>query len=230
VEQTIAGGEVQMTVKRKQWLDEKRAQAVERYDRIFSEDYDEKWGEISPSHKKYVEEILGRLSPGDSILDAACGTGKYWPFLGDYRVTGIDQSGQMLAKLKRKYPEATTHVQSLQELELDNTFSGILCIDAMENIPPEDWGIVIANFSQHLEPAGFLYITVEQTTEEQIRKAHISAKKWGLPVLPGEVALEVYHFYPLPQNVKKWLTDEGFAIIRDDHGDGYWHLLCQKKI
>jgi hypothetical protein len=77
----------------------RRALSVERFDTVHSPAYDEHWGEISPSHADFVPRLLRRTSPGGLVLDAACGTGKYWLVLlaAGMQVLGVDQSAGMLA-------------------------------------------------------------------------------------------------------------------------------------
>jgi hypothetical protein len=55
-------------------------------------DYDERWARICPTHERMLRRFLDRCAPDGRILDAACGTGKYWPLiLGSGRsVLGID--------------------------------------------------------------------------------------------------------------------------------------------
>lgn len=60
---------------RRSWLEERRILTQVRYDTIFSQDYDVKWGSISPTHRRFVEKLISLTPPGSTILDAACGTG-----------------------------------------------------------------------------------------------------------------------------------------------------------
>ena len=89
------------------------------------------------------------------ILDAACGTGKYWPSIlqTGRSVRAVDQSAGMLAQASAKYPDVPTRKLGLQELDYEQAFDGIICMDAMENVFPEDWPLVMANFHRALKPA-----------------------------------------------------------------------------
>jgi SAM-dependent methyltransferase len=89
---------------RRAFVAERRRASVQRYDDLHSEHYDENWGEISPSHAAFVERLTTLvLVRGVDVLDAACGTGKYWPTLlaAGLRVTGADQSAGMLGQARR---------------------------------------------------------------------------------------------------------------------------------
>jgi ubiquinone/menaquinone biosynthesis C-methylase UbiE len=51
--------------------------------------------------------LIESTPPQGHILDAACGTGKYFAMIlaGGRRITGADQSGGMLAQATAKHPE-----------------------------------------------------------------------------------------------------------------------------
>lgn len=138
---------------RQEWLKEKRKLAEIRYDEIFSIDYDEKWGKINDIHKTNLAYFLNLLPQGVIVLDAACGTGKYRQIINDtgYHVLGIDQSQQMLNKAVSKYKNIETNKLGLQEINYNDEFYGVVCIDAMENVFPEEWLLVLENFYNALK-------------------------------------------------------------------------------
>lgn len=55
-----------------------------------------------------LEFYLSFARPGDNILEALCGSGRFLvPFLDrGFRVSGVDLSGDMLARLRQKAPDA----------------------------------------------------------------------------------------------------------------------------
>ena len=91
---------------------ERRAASTHRFDTIYSPHYDENWGAVSPSHAAFVARLVGLVRQDGGVLDAACGTGKYWPALlaAGLRITGVDQSAGMLSQARRKYPEVPSRV------------------------------------------------------------------------------------------------------------------------
>ena len=54
-------------------------------------DFDAQWGEIEPTHQAFVERFLQLLPPDGRVLDAACGTGKYFPMVlaSERRLLGV---------------------------------------------------------------------------------------------------------------------------------------------
>ena len=123
------------------WLRERRQTAEERHDAIHAFTYDEQYGEIGPTHRRFVVDLLERCPPGGTVLDAACGTGKYFAMVTDSgrRVVGTDQSTGMLGRARARFPAVPLERVGLQELDFAAEFDAVMCVDAMENIPPEDW-------------------------------------------------------------------------------------------
>ena len=82
----------------------------------------------------------------------ACGTGKYFAMVLDAgrRVVGTDQSTGMLARARARFPAVPLERVGLQELDFEAEFDAVMCIDAMENVPPEDWPTVVGNLRRAL--------------------------------------------------------------------------------
>ena len=63
-----------------------------------------------------------------------------------HSVVGIDQSAGMLARAREHFPEAQYEKISLQEMDFREAFDGIICMDAMEHVCPEDWPGILRKF------------------------------------------------------------------------------------
>ena len=220
-------------MEREEWRRERRLWNEVQMDTIWARQYDERWGaEISESHRLMLGHFLDRCPPHARILDAACGTGKYWPLLLErgFSVVGTDQSAQMLARAHEKHPDVAVERVGLQELSFSDAFDGAICLDAMENVFPEDWPLVLGNFARALDAQGHLYITVELESEEELRIAYEAGQRLGLPLIFGEYAHHGgYHFYPTDEQTRGWLEDAGFALVETAEGDGYRHYLSVKR-
>ena len=219
---------------RQRWLAERRQTAEERHDTIHAFTYDEHYGEIGPTHRRFVTDLVEGCPPGGTVLDAACGTGKYFAMVLDAgrRVVGTDQSTGMLARARGRFPAVPLERVGLQELAFDGEFDAVMCIDAMENIPPEDWPRVLAGLRRALRPDGRLYLTVEEPDPADLERVQAEAVARGLPVVPGEMAEEGagYHYYPSRQQVAGWLEEAALVVEAEagsdeGDGDGYLHLL-----
>ncbi len=186
------------------------------------------------------------------ILSAACGAGRYDGMLleAGYSVAGIDQSAGMLARAKEHFPQVQYKKMALQEMHFREEFDGIICMDAMEHICPEDYPGILRGFQEALKPGGVLYFTAdrEEAPDFDLEVYYAQAKALGLPVVFGEVAQEaieqrvkenlevpeegndpVYHYYPPLAKVRKWIDQAGLAIEADGAGSGLHHFLVRKK-
>jgi len=140
-------------------------------------------------------------------------------------VLGVDQSGGHLARARSKFSQVPTEKHDLQDLPYTEEFDGVMCVDAMEFVPPEDWPVVLARFRRALRLGGWLYLTVELAREDRVRVANPEARDSGLPVVEGEVMWEepdgYYHHYPSMEQVRAWLAPAGFLI--EQEAEGAWH-------
>lgn len=220
---------------RRAWLDEQRVRAEERYDRLYSRTYDDDDIPITPIHRRFVEKVIESCPPGGAILDAPCGTGRYFEMVlaSGRTVVGIDQSAGMLARARAKHPEVVLEKVGLQELEFDGAFDAAMCIDAMEYVFPEDWPRVLARLHRAVRGSGLIYLTVEQIDPAEIASVFAEATADGLPVVHGENIRRGggYHYYPTPDRVSRWLAAEGLQIV--DQGIsrartyGYLHIVAR---
>ncbi len=253
-------------MERSEWLKDMRLKAEALYDRG-APLYWVTWGMDHPAtHHAYLQKFLALLPAGGRILSAACGAGRFDdPLLeAGFSVTGADQSAGMLARAREhfpaaRYPQLRYEKVGLQELaatpSYQGAFDGLICMDSMEHIPPEDYPGILRGFSAVLKPGGLLYFTAEthQTAledGEDLAEAYERARLKGLPVVPGEVVDEidtayplamsgqvldskvshnaVYRYYPALAQVRAWLAQAGLVLLEEGHGDDVHHLLARK--
>jgi SAM-dependent methyltransferase len=156
---------------------------------------------------------LGLCPPQGLVLDAACGTGKYWPLIlaSGRTVFGIDQSQGMLARAHEKFPDVPIEKVGLQEMRYQEAFDGAICMDALEMVCPEEWPLVLSNLCGAIQPKAYAYFTVETAVEQDIENAFAECRRLGLPVVYGE-----------------WVQGAQFTLIEDTFGEEYHHFLVQK--
>jgi len=75
---------------------------------------------------------------------------------------------------------------ALQDLAFVELFDAVVCIDALENVGPEDWPPVISALAAAVRPGGPLYVTVEQADPAYIDRTYEQARAAAHPVVPGE--------------------------------------------
>jgi len=141
----------------------------------------------------------------------------------------------MLAQAARKHPDVPVSLAPLTGIDAVGAFGGVICVDAMEYVPPEEWPIVLSAFHRALEPAGLLYLTVEEADRAELDREFEQLRRAGHPVVPGESIQgpdpredDGYHFYPSSGSVDGWLRDAGFEVLVDEPGDDYRHLIARR--
>ena len=219
---------------RQAWLAERRSAVVAVYN-AEAPGYDEH-EYPSDLQREWVVRALCLIPPGGIVLDAPCGTGKYFPMVAaaGHQVVGVDQSTGMLAQARARGIAFRLEQVALQDLSYVREFDAVLTVDAMENIPPEDWPLVLANLHRAVRPGGVMYLTVEEVEQAEIDQAFQSLSAWGLPAVRGEIVegdVAGYHYYPGREQAVEWFEREGLAILDEDFrredGWGYRHfLLC----
>ena len=229
-----------MTTNRRAWLDERRAAVQLDYDRD-APTYDTDLYPISDAHRAFVTRVAENCPPDGVVLDIPCGTGRYFELVvaQGRRVVGADQSAGMAAQARARGLAQSVEQIGLQELAQTAAFDGVLCIDAMEHVPPEDWPRVVDNLARALRAGGLLHLSLEVMAdhEAQVERAYADALARGMPAVRGEDVGEEtggYHFYPSEQQVAGWLSEAGLQIVEDvtdlTYGEwGYRHLLLEHR-
>jgi SAM-dependent methyltransferase len=114
-------------------------------------------GGLFAADEPVVAEYLAGREPGVA-LDAACGTGRFAEFLAKrgHRVIGLDSSPDMLARARRRVPEAKFGVAGLDRLPLpDDCVDVIVCALALDHVACLD--PVLAEFTRVLRPGHLRY-------------------------------------------------------------------------
>jgi ubiquinone/menaquinone biosynthesis C-methylase UbiE len=222
------------TVDRASWIGERRRAVIASYDDDAPE-YDAIDYPTETQHA-WVSRLVESCPAGGTILDAPCGTGRYFGLIvaAGRNVVGVDQSSGMLAQAEsRGLAESVLHV-GLQEMDFVATFDGVMCVDAMENVSPEDWPTVLANLRRSVRPAGLVYMTIEEVDDDVVDEAFAQLQQQGLPAVRGEVVegdVASYHYYPGRPQADEWLSAAGFTAIDEatsqHDGWAYRHLLLR---
>ena len=220
------------SVNRRVWLAEVMQKKLERFDGLYAPTYDQEWGAIPQTHRRFVRRIIESAPQRGCILDAACGTGRFFPMILESGRTlrGADWSVGMLGIARAKHPDVRIDCARLQALAFDAEYDGVICVDALENLPPEDWTVSLAGLGRAAKHEALIYVTVElPESTEVVAAAYERAIARGWPVVPGEVTDEDgYHYYPGRDEVCVWLHEAGLDAVDETDADGYRHLLCRR--
>jgi SAM-dependent methyltransferase len=221
-------------MERQVWLAERRAALAAAWDAEAATYGDEEYP--WDTQREWVARVLGLIPPGGTVLDAPCGTGKYFPMLAaaGHRVAGADQSAGMLARARARGIAFSLEHTSLQDLSYPGRFDAVLTIDAMQHIPPEDWPGVLAGLRRAVRPGGLVYLTVQDLHQHHIQRAFESLCARGLPAVRGELAEEDtpgYHYFPGRDQAAGWFGQQGLVIVDEGfwrgNGWGHHHFLLR---
>jgi SAM-dependent methyltransferase len=219
---------------RTEWLARRQAAVLETYD-AEAPTYDED-EYPSEAQREWIGRFLREVRPGGTVLDAPCGTGKYFDMVvsAGFRVVGIDASAGMLSQARARGLAVRVERARLEDIDFDAAFDGAMCVDAMENVPPEDWPPVLGNLRRAVRTGCPLYLTVEEVEESAIAEAFERLAGSGLPAVYGEVVegdVAGYHYYPGRDRVVEWLRDAGLEISAEGFNRvedwGYRHFLLR---
>ncbi len=214
------------------WLREQRRLSEERTERLYTAFSDLMPDEaLSELQVAFLRRFLSHLKPPRRVLDAACGAGRAWDLLleGGCQVTGVDQSAAVIAYVMKLHPRVIAARLSLQEIAWEDAFEGAICVNAMENIFPEDWVRVLSNFYAALAAGGVLYFTLPVAAPDRLEEAYRRAVALDWPVLPGEFLDEDgYRYFPAAPRVRDWLLTAGFVTLAEEADHFTLHWLVQK--
>ncbi|MEA1985509.1 MAG: class I SAM-dependent methyltransferase [Euryarchaeota archaeon] len=110
-----------------------------------------------------TSEVRSNLRPGQRILDAGCGKGRYLlPLTDSYDICGTDVSLIALhaakERLERRSRDAPLMASSITHLPLaDRSFDTILCYGVMQHLLSEERHEAAAEFERVLAPGGRVF-------------------------------------------------------------------------
>jgi SAM-dependent methyltransferase len=114
---------------------------------------------LFPIEEPPMRALIETLPPG-TVLDAACGTGRYAAILAGrgHEVIGVDQSGAMLDIARTKLPSARFLEGDLTALPLaSRSVDAVVCALALVHVP--EVASTLREFARVLRPGGRLVIS-----------------------------------------------------------------------
>lgn len=127
--------------------------------RRWSETYDEPRNDLFDLDEPIMHEILD-AQPKGTVLDAACGTGRFAAYLAaqGHHVIGVDSSPDMLARARARVPHGEFLLGDLHQLPLLNDAMDIVaCALALSHLPALE--PAMEEFARVLRPGGHLVIS-----------------------------------------------------------------------
>ncbi|HEY5801439.1 MAG TPA: methyltransferase domain-containing protein, partial [Burkholderiaceae bacterium] len=197
-------------------MDARLQRRVQRYGwDLATEHYEALWQEqLAPAHAAVLD--LAALAPGEHVLDVACGSGQLTfeaarQVGATGAVTGVDLSGEMIARAQRFAPQRCPHPVQLQRMDAealafaDASFDVVLCGLGLMYMP--DPALALREMRRVLKPGGRVVLAV-WGERAQCGWAGV------FPIVDAHVASEVCPlFFGLGQDdaLARLCEDSGFA-------------------
>ena len=118
------------------------------------------------NYQKEAEKIEALIqqhkkSPGNRLLDVACGTGNHIAYLKEhYTVEGLDFSPDMLRIARKRHPDVAFHRGDMTSFQLKNKFDVITCLfSAIGHVKTKTrMRRALRNMANHLQPGGLMIL------------------------------------------------------------------------
>jgi SAM-dependent methyltransferase len=198
--------------------------SAEIYDAIYSfKNYEKESARLHEIIRKH------KRSPGNDLLEVACGTGTHITYLKNgYSVEGLDINPRMLRIAKKKHPEIVFHRGDMASFKLKRRFDAITCLfSAIGHVKTKlKLDLAVRNMSQHLKPGGVLIIepwfspqqwqigrldaNFVNEPELKIARMNISKARGALSVL------DMHHLVATPKRIEHFVEHLELGLFTED--------------
>ena len=121
------------------------------------------------SWKDYVAESAAihtliqqhKRTPGNTLLDAACGTGQHARRLrAHYAVEGFDLDTELLAVARERCPNCAFYVADMVDFDLGKQYDAVTCLFSAIGyvVTAERLNAAIVSMARHVKPGGVLIV------------------------------------------------------------------------
>jgi cyclopropane fatty-acyl-phospholipid synthase-like methyltransferase len=117
----------------------------------------------SDPRSAWMNDLLGRLTPGSRVLDLGCGPGVPTAealVRNGHRVTGVDISPRQVALAQSNVPQGQFFVgDALESHFAPRSFDAIVTLFSLTHILRDEWAPLFGRFTEWLNPGGWLLAT-----------------------------------------------------------------------
>lgn len=199
---------------------------AELYDAIYAAQ-----GKDYQNESRLIHEAIEKhkLSPGQRLLDVACGTGGHFQFLKQwYTVTGLDISESMLAVAKKRLPDFTFHQGDMVDFNLADRFDAITCLFSAIGYAktPEKMEAAISNMARHLNPGGVLVVEpwfspqqwkVGRPSAAFVDQKELKIARMNIAEKKGNISIVNFHFLvATPDGVEHFTEHHELGLFTPD--------------
>jgi ubiquinone/menaquinone biosynthesis C-methylase UbiE len=189
------------------------------YDKIYH------WKDY-PAEVRKIRKLIRRYkqSPGNSLLDVACGTGKHLSYLRrDFNCVGVDLSEEMLAVARKNVPGVTFEKGNMINFDLRKRFDIVLCLFSSIGYlrTRKEVKKAFSNFANHMKKGGVLIL------EPWIRKSEWRDKTVHMQTFDSD-SLKIARVNFGRADGAFSVLEEGFLV--GDAGKGVFYFRDHSKM
>ena len=170
-----------------------------------------------------------KRSPSNALLEAACGTGRYFePLQQHYTIEGLDVDEGMLAIAHQKYPEVILHHADMVDFDLGRQFDVVMCLfNSIGYVKTlERFRKTLRAFSRHTTPGGVVlvepWVRPEQWQVGRVAAAYINQPKlrvsrYTVSQQDGILAvMDLHYLVATPAGVEYFTELHEIALFSDE--------------
>jgi cyclopropane fatty-acyl-phospholipid synthase-like methyltransferase len=207
----------------------RRAQMQNPYNLIAEQWHANKRAEGYIEHVlRYIDRVLEGLPAGAKVLDLGCGTGepvaKYVVERG-FRVTGVDESAEMLKFARQTIPEAALIHADMVTVALVDTFDAAVALDSMFHVERKHHAAIYRKLATSLRADARLLLSVGGSAP---------AEDGSVEGFTSEMYGQTFYYSGFaPEVTRKLIEASGFEIelweVDDPSSRGHIAVIARKR-
>ena len=198
--------------------------SAEFYDAIYSfKNYEKETArlhELIQQHKR---------SPGNELLDVACGTGGHIAYLKrNYSVEGLDINPLMLRLARKKHPDVVFYRRDMTNFWLRKEFDVVTCLfSAIGHVKTRRrLGLAVRAMARHLKPGGVLVVESWPTPKQWqigrlganfVDEANLKIARFGISKARGRLSVQdLHHLVATPNRIQHFVERLEMGLFTND--------------
>lgn len=196
------------------------------------------------------EDVVDMVAaaPGEHILDAACGTGRYCRLFlrSGADVVGVDFSEGMLCVARQKMPTVAFHCVDLTGILPfpEASFDKVNCAQALKHLP--DLTIPLTEFARVVKPSGTITFSVTHPEMDWDGYEMSSRPSFNLPaesdihhhrfwqyfeaIDRADLRLSAFRQVPVGDKIRKYLTPESYQKVKGRYQIAIFQAMKRKSV
>lgn len=125
-------------------------------------------GTVNVDMSSLYDSFTRHLSPGASVLDAGCGSGRDTKAFNEmgFQVDAFDASSEMVALAQRHSGLPVQHM-AFEEVDARQRYDGIWCCASLLHVPAAGLPAVMQKLADALKPGGVWYVSFKYGNGER---------------------------------------------------------------